>query len=304
MPPARPPFADLDSAGFFSRDVPPADEGATQAIPTLTSARGLPAVLGALTAGVATVALAVAAGWDTSTYTAVVLAVQWALVATWCVAARPPAVWTVAGVAVLTAAGADAVARWGSQATVGPLALVVAGSFGLTILAQLARGVARRNVTEAFGASMLLAVAVTSFATTISLHRQDGVALLVAFMLAAGVGVAAAHVTDLFVPQPVAHEMVARGVPGLVVGGVSGGLVAALSAALSDPLSVPFAAIVGWVVATTAVLADLGVGYAAAGRALAGDGQRPHVLAPVLGPLFALAVAAPAGYVFGLVLLS
>ncbi|HEV2088199.1 MAG TPA: hypothetical protein VGR21_07790 [Cryptosporangiaceae bacterium] len=285
-------------------EVSSTDDAPTEAVPILTSAGGLPAVLSALTAAVATVALAVGTAWDTGPYAAVVLALQLALVATWCFVARPPAVWTVVVVAVVTAAGADAVASWASPAAVGPLGLVVAGSFGLTIFAQLARGIARRNVTEAFGVSMLLAVAVTSLATTISLHRQDGIPLLLAVMLAAGIGVTAAHVTDLFVPQPVVHEVVARGVPGLVVGGVTGGVVAALVAALSDPLSVPLAAVVGLVVGTTAVLSDLGVAYAAAGRALATGERRPHLLTCVLGPLFALPVAAPVGYVFGLVLLN
>jgi hypothetical protein len=37
---------------------------------------------------------------------------------------------------------------------------------------------------------------------------------------------------------------------------------------------------------------------------LVGEAPQPSPLRPLLGPLLGLAVAAPAGYVFGLVLLS
>lgn len=272
------------------------------------SARSTAAAIAAAVAAVATLALWFTAGGTVAVYAATVLLVQAALVAAWCVAARPPAPAGVAAVGLLTAVGVDAVGLWSDRTTAAPLVGVVAGAFGLVIVAQLVRGVTRRNVTEAFGASLTVALAVTALATTVPLLRQDGRALLSAFLLASGTGVVVARLGDLVAPRPVVHEAVPRGLLGLGLGGFAGAGVAALSAAVSDPLSIPLAAAVGWVVATAAVLADLGVGYARAGRLLTGhDDRRPALdaaLSAVLGPLLGLAVAAPVGYVFGLVLLT
>jgi hypothetical protein len=221
------------------------------------------------------------------------------------VAAKPPGLVGVAVVGAGAALGADAVAAFSDELTVGPLAGVIAGAFGATIIAQLVRGAARRHVTTAFGSAMTLVVAVVCLATMVSLHRQSGgVDLLTTCLVAAGAGLVVARLTDLVLPTPAVHYAVPRGIIGLAAGSLVGAGVAAFSAALGEPLSIPLAALAGWGVALAGILADLGVGYASAGRALVGDVPAPSPLRPLLGPLLGVAVAAPAGYVFGLVLLS
>jgi hypothetical protein len=93
---------------------------------------------------------------------------------------------------------------------------------------------------------------------------------------------------------------VPRGAVGVLAGAAAGAGVGALSSALADPMTIPIAGLVGGGVALAAILADVGVGFAAAGRDLV---EQPPVLSrwrPLLGPLLGLAFAAPAAYVFGM----
>src|SRR5215218_3023231 len=235
-------------------------------------------------------------------FAGIVLVVQLLLIAAWYLGVRTPGRIGVAVVSGGAAVAADGAAAYADDATVGPLAGVVAVAFGATIVAQLLRGAARRHVTEAFGATMTLVVAVTSLASTISLDRQSGgPELLTTCLLAAGAGLVVARLLDLVVPGPNVHYAVPRGLVGIGVGSVVGALAAVVSALFTDSLSVPLAAVAGWGVALAGILADLGVGYASAGRAMVGDAPAASPLRPLLGPLLGLAVAAPAGYVFGLV---
>jgi hypothetical protein len=264
--------------------------------PTLIAA-GAAVILTGLLVGVAQLASLVFAG--------VVLVVQLLLVAGWFLGVRTPGRIAVAVVATGSAVAADAVLLYADDATVAPLAGVIAVAFGATIIGQLVRGVARRHVTEAFGSTLTLVVAVSSLASTISLDRQSGGPdLLTTCLVAAGAGMAVARLVDLVKPGPNVHYAVQRGVVGIAVGSVVGAIAAVLAAVLTDALSLPLAALAGWGVALAGILADLGVGYAGAGKTLVGEQQDATPLRPLLGPLLGLAVAAPAGYVFGLVLLT
>lgn len=73
-----------------------------------------------------------------------------------------------------------------------------------------------------------------------------------------------------------------------------------VSAVLGSYLVTPFtptrAAIIGLVAAVTAVLADLAVGYAEAGRLMAGEPPTMWVARHMQGPLGGFALAAPAAY--------
>lgn len=277
----------------------------TAFIPRMGRPRPVPTLLAALAAALITALLWICAQQSSTVFAGAVLLVQVVLVATWCLATRPPGVIGVAVVGAGTAVASDAVAAFSDEVTIGPLAGVVAAAFGATVVAQLVRGVARRHVTTAFGSAMTLVVAVVSLATMVSLHRQSGgVDLLGTCLVAAGAGLVVARLTDLVLPTPAVHYAVPRGIAGIAAGSLIGAGVAAFSAALTDPLSPPLAALAGWGVALAGILADLGVGYASAGRALVGDEPAPSPLRPLLGPLLGIAVAAPAGYVFGLILLT
>ncbi len=265
-------------------------------VPTLVAAGGA-AVLTGLLLGAAQIASAVFAG--------VVLVVQVLLVVAWYRGVRTPGRIGVAVVAGGAAVAADVVLLYADDATVGPLAGVIAVAFGAAIVTQLVRGVARRHVTEAFGSTMTLVVAVASLATMISLDRQSGgPGLLGTCLAAAGAGMVVARLVDLVKPGPNVHYAVPRGVVGIAAGSLAGAVAAVVGAVFSDSLSLPLAALAGWGVALAGILADLGVGYASAGKALVGEEPEASPLRPLLGPLLGLAVAAPAGYVFGLVLLN
>ena len=194
---------------------------------------------------------------------------------------------------------------FGRQTTAGALGGVIAAAFGATIVSQLVRGAGRRQVTEAFGSTLTLVVGVVALSTTISLHRQiGGVPLLAACLGAAGAGLVVARLTDLVAPSPTMNIHVARGAFGVLAGSVAGAVIGGLSGALTAHMALPLAALAGWGVAVTAVLADIGVSFAAAGRAIVEQGAQPSRWRPVLGPLLGVSVAAPAGYVFSLVLFS
>jgi hypothetical protein len=152
---------------------------------------------------------------------------------------------------------------------------------------------------------MTLVVGIVALATTISLHRElGGAPLLTACLSASGSGLVVARLVDLVLPAPAVNIAVARGVPGVLAGSLAGAIVGGLSAALTTHMSLPLAALAGWGVALAAVLADVGVGFAAAGRAIVEPSEGASPWRPLLGPLVGVCVAAPAGYVFSLVLFA
>ncbi len=280
-------------------------DGDTTWIPRSERPETVPTAVAAGGAAVLTVLLAGGAQLPTTVFAVVVVTVQLLLVGGWYLGVRTPGRIGIAVVAGLTALAASGVAAFADDATLGPLAAVVAVAFGATVVAQLVRGAARRQVTEAFGATMTLVVAVVSLASTISLHRHsDGPGLLVTCLVAAGIGLVAARLTDLVAPGPNVHYAVPRGVIGLGVGSVLGAVAAVVAALFTDSISIPLALVAGWGVALAGILADVAVGYASAGRAMVGEVPEPSPLRPLIGPLLGMAVAAPAGYVFGLVLFS
>ena len=277
----------------------PTDQGHEPS--ALAPGRGPAAVAGA-TALVAGALLACGAAAGTLPYAILTLLTQLALVAAWCVVTRPPGLAGAVVIGVLTALAADSVALATDTREIGPLVAVLAGAFGATTLAQLGRGVARRNVTESFGATLTIAVAVIALASMVTLRRTDDADLVSVIVLAATSGILLARIADLVLARPAAHAEVPRGVPGLVLGSLLGAGVGALCSAAGAEVSVGVATLVGWLVATAAVLADLGVDYARAGRLAAGTEPSGGLPGAALGPLIALAVAAPIGYLVGLTL--
>jgi hypothetical protein len=96
---------------------------------------------------------------------------------------------------------------------------------------------------------------------------------------------------------------VPRGGAGVVLGAMVGTGVAAVVGSLLDGLTVGAATTAGLVTALIAVVVDLSVGYAEAGRQLAGEPPALSLARNVQGPLAAFALAAPAAYVASALLL-
>ncbi|WP_073262452.1 hypothetical protein [Cryptosporangium aurantiacum] len=235
-------------------------------------------------------------------YAIAILLAQLALVGAWCLVTRPPGTRGTAVVGVLTAIAADAVALATGERGAGGLVAVLACAFGATTFTQLARGVKRRNVTEAFGSTLTMAVAVIALAATVALRQAENPDLVALIVAAAAVAMVIARLADLVLPRPAAHRDVPRGVVGLALGSAVAAGASALAVQLGLNLALGPATLVGWLVGTAAVLADLGVDFARAGRIAAGGRPTGGLAGPALGPLVALAVAAPIGYLAGLTL--
>ncbi|TQS40732.1 hypothetical protein [Cryptosporangium phraense] len=272
------------------------------ALPVRSGRAKGPAAVAGLTALVAGAVLAGASFAGPVPYAIAILAGQLALVGAWCAVTRPPGLAGTAVVGALTAIAADVVALATGERGAGPLVAVLACAFGATTFTQLARGAARRNVTEAFGGTLTVAVAAIALAATVILRRVEGADLVALIVLAAALGMVVARVTDLVLPHPAVRPEVPRGLVGLGLGSALAAGGSALAAAYWLDLSVGAATLVGWLVGTAAVLADLGVDLARAGRLAAGSRVTGGTAGAALGPLVALCVAAPIGYLVGLTL--
>jgi hypothetical protein len=281
-----------------------ADE-ATAVIPRAENPQPMPTALSAFAAAVITGVLYLAAHAATPVFALAALIVQLALVAVFCLVTDPPNLLGVAAVPAAAAVGCTALLTFGRDASVAPAGSVIALAFLATIGVQLARRDSRRQITEAFGATMMLVVAVCATAATIPLHRQiGGPGLLAACVAAGGAGLIVARLVDLAVPRPTVNYSVPRGAVGVLAGALAGAALGGLSPALADPLSPPVAALAGAGIALAGILADVGTSFAAAGRELLATSDAPSPLRPLLGPLLGVAFAAPAGYVFGLLVFA
>ncbi len=236
-------------------------------------------------------------------YAIVIFGVQALFVLAWTMAMRPPAWSTVAGVSVLVALGADAAAVLPDTASLAPLGYVAAGGFALAVVGQLVRGTERSQVTDALGSTLLIVVGVVAFATLIVLTRRTGGTQAVLPCLAAtAVALVVARLTDAVFARPQVAPQVPRGATGIVLGAMLGTLTAAVFGSyLVQPFTPAKGAVLGLVAAAAAVLVDLAVDYAEAGREMAGDPPTFWVARHMQGPLGAFALAAPATY--GMVML-
>jgi hypothetical protein len=105
-------------------------------------------------------------------------------------------------------------------------------------------------------------------------------------------------------PVPRLAPQVPRGGAGVVVGAMIGTAVAAGAGSVLDGLSTGPAAVAGLVTALVAVVVDLSVNYAEAGRAMAGEPPALWLARHMQGPLAAFALAAPAAYASATLLLN
>lgn len=256
---------------------------------------GIGLVLGSQTAGPGT----------RLSFAFVVFGVQVLFVLAWTMALRPPALWAVAGIGVGAGAVADAVAVSSEIAALGPLGYVVAGGFVAGVIGQLLRRQDRERMTESLGATLLIMVGVVSFATLIVLGRLPigGAQAIFVALTAGAVALTVAHLTDAALPRPRLAPQVPRGAVGVVLGAMIGTLVSAVIGSYVVGFSPGSGAIIGFVTAGTAVLADLAADYSEAGRQMAGDPPTMWIARHMRGPLGGFALAAPLSYAMSLLLL-
>ncbi len=255
-------------------------------------------------AGLLTVGLVLGAYTMPKSYAFVIFGVQLLFVLAWTVAARPAGPRVVAGVGLAAAVGADLGAAWLTHPSLAPLGYVTVAAFVVGVVGQLLRGANRSKVTESLGDTLIVVLGVVSFAMLVVLSRHAlGTQSIVACLGAAGVAVVIARLTDIVLPSPRTSPQVARGTIGVVLGAMCGTVAAGVAGSLLVGLHPPRAVVAGLVTAVVAVLADLAVSYADAGRELAGEPSSLWIARHMQGPLGGFALASPAAYVLSVMVL-
>ncbi|XTZ16231.1 hypothetical protein ACQSSU_02155 [Micromonospora echinospora] len=227
----------------------------------------------------------------------VIFGVQLLFVLAWTMATRPPALLAVALVGATTAGVADAVAVRSAEARLLPLLYVAAGGLVVAVLGQLVRQVDRQRVTDSFGTTLLIMAGVAGFATLLPLSRiPAGTQTITVSLTATALALTVARITDAVLPWPRLAPQVPRGAAGVVLGAMLGTLAGSVLGSFLVGFTPTSGALVGLVTAATAVLADLAVGYAEAGRLMAGETPTFWIARHMQGPLGGIALAAPAAY--------
>jgi len=237
-------------------------------------------------------------------YALVILGVQVLFILSWTATLRPAGPRVVAAVALIAAVAADLAAVLPTHASLAPVGLVTAGAFGVAVVGQLMRGGDRSKVTESLGGTLILVVGVVCFSMLVVLIRHSpGTPAVVACLVAAGVALVVARLTDIVLPSPRTSPQVPRGSIGVILGAMAGTVAAGYMGSVLAGLHPPRAALAGLVTALVAVLADLAVSYAEAGRALAGEPSPLWIARHMQGPLGGFALAAPVAYVLSVMVL-
>ncbi|HEY0357168.1 MAG TPA: hypothetical protein VGD11_01220 [Mycobacteriales bacterium] len=266
------------------------------------------AVLSAAIAAVLALAVGMGAGLAPGPYLLLVGAVQAVLIAAWWVTVRPPGRTAVVAVAAVAAVTADVAVVGRGGGTVAPVLGVVALAFVAAVLAQLVRGVGRVGVTESFGSTMLLTVCCCALAAALALRERPGGPGIVALCLGAtGAALVVAHLADAVRPFPELTPGTRRGGVGVALGAVAGSAAAVGTAAvvaLPDGFTPLYVALVGGIVALTAILVGVGQVCAAIGREQAGEPVPASPLGLALGPLWGIVAAVVGAYVVGNVVLG
>lgn len=253
--------------------------------------------------GLLTLALAVGVQFDHQPFALIVFGVQVLFVVVWTIAAQPPAPKVVGLVGFLVAIGADWFALAERPPSLAPMAYVTAGGFVLAVIGQLLRPAGRVRVTESLGSSLMVVLGVVAYATLIVLSRVPlGTQVISACVVGAGAALFVAHLTDLAAPMLRVAPAVPRGGIGVIVGAMVGTGVAGLVGYLLDGLQTLPTAFAGLAAAVIALMIDLSVNYADAGRRLAGAAPSWWLVRHMQGPLTAFALAAPVAYVAKLIL--
>lgn len=230
-------------------------------------------------------------------FATVIFGVQLLFVLAWTMATRLPALLAVALVGVATAGVADTVAVRSAEARLVPLFYVAASGLVVAVLAQLVRRVDRQRVTDSIGTTLLIVAGVAGFASLLPLSRiPAGTQTITVSVTATALALTVARITDAVLPWPRLAPQVPRGAAGVVLGAMLGTLAGSVLGSFLVGFTPTSGALVGLVTAATAVLADLAVGYAEAGRLMAGETPTFWIARHMQGPLGGIALAAPAAY--------
>jgi len=244
-------------------------------------------IMGAQTSGVA----------QRLPYAIVVFGAQMLYVFATTMALRPPGVKVVVVAGLLSALVADYLANSPNEATIGPLGLAAAGGLVLGVLGQIVLREGRVRVTETLGATTIIVVGVVAMATLLVLVRIPlGTQAITVCLASCGVALSVARFADVLAPFPRLAPQVARGAVGIVLGTMIGTGVAGYVGSFMVGFTPGSAAAVGAAAAAAAVLADLTIGFAEAGRELAGDPPTMWLARHMQGPLAGFALAAPVAY--------
>jgi hypothetical protein len=250
-----------------------------------------------------TVAVVVGVQFAHGSFALVVLGVQILFVVVWTIAAQPPAPRIVGFVGLVVAGGADLAAVFVRPVSLAPMAYIMAGGFVVAVIGQLLRPAGRIRVTESLGSSLMVVLGVVAYATLIVLSRMTlGTQVISACVIAAGGALLVAHLFDVLAPVLRVAPQVPRGGAGVIAGAMAGTAAAGLAGYLLDGLSTLPTAMAGLAAAVIALMVDLSVNYAEAGRRLAGLVPPWWLVRHMQGPLTAFALAAPVAYAATLVL--
>jgi hypothetical protein len=166
------------------------------------------------------------------------------------------------------------------------------------------RGGGREGVTESLGATLAVVVGGVAFASLLVLDRRPlGNQSIVACLAAAAVALVVSRLSDIVLTTPRTSPEVPRGTIGVIVGAMAGTAAAAVVGSKLVGLHPTRTAIAGLVAAMVAIMADLAVSYAEAGRELEGEPSSLWIARHMQGPVSGFALAAPAAYVLSVMLL-
>ncbi|HCT76262.1 MAG TPA: hypothetical protein DGT23_06655 [Micromonosporaceae bacterium] len=244
-------------------------------------------IMGAQTSGVA----------QRLPFAIVVLGAQVLYVFASTMAIRPPNAKVVGSVGVIAAVAANYAANSTAVPDLLLLGLVAGGGAVIGVLGQLASREGRLRITETVGSTLVIVLGVVAFASLLVLVRIPlGTQTIVVCLASCGVALSVARLTDTLMPYPRLADQVPRGAVGVVVGTMMGTAVAGYIGRYLVMFTPSTAAMVGAIAAAAAVLADLTIGFAEAGRELEGDQPTMWLARHMQGPLAGFALTAPVAY--------
>jgi hypothetical protein len=177
------------------------------------------------------------------------------------------------------------------------IAAVAAVGFGIGALGQLLWREGRVRIGESFGMTAVVLLGTMAYSVYLVLVRYPlGAQTTVISLAACAVALSVARFADTLIPLPRMAPQVPRGAAGVIIGTMLGTLVAAYIGAYLLGYTPKSAALVGALAAAIAIVTDLTIGFAEAGRELEGDQPTMWLARHMQGPLAGFALAAPAAF--------
>jgi hypothetical protein len=247
-----------------------------------------------------TAGLAVAAQFGRTGLVAGLATVQAALVVAWVVGTGLPGRIGGLLIGLGAAAGMDTAMLIRQRATLSVVLGVLSLCFIALLLHQLARGVIRVRVTESLSGLALLCTGVVALGAYLALDRvAEGGRLVSATVTAAGLALVVGHLVDTVLPVPRFSAEVPHGLLAVGLATAVGALVGSGYSIGSSEMDLAGGALLGAVVAGTAAMVAVGVGYVAQ-TAEPRASRLTGLALPYLRVALPLAFTAPVGYVLGL----